>query len=75
MSQIDSKRPKEAKILPMSFLSGILVMSERRAGSKQVFKHPTIEATMTNHHSEGPVMQANTSDQRPIEISPKIAKV
>lgn len=75
MSHIDSKSPREANIFPTSFLFGMLVMRDRRAGSMLASSKPANEATITNHHTEGPVMQANTIDQRPMETNPNTATV
>ncbi len=75
ISHMDSNSPRKDRIFPMSRLSGMLVIKARRAGSMLPSSAPIKVAMITNHHIEGPVMQAKTMFQRAIDTNPNVATV
>ena len=75
MSQMASNNPSKAKIFPISLLSGKLVMRARSAGSILAPSAPNKVAIIVSHHKDGPVIEANTIDQRAMEINPDMAIV
>jgi hypothetical protein len=53
----------------------MLVIRARRAGSMLDFRTPDNVAIITNHHMDGPVMQAKTMFHRAIDTNPNAATV
>lgn len=74
-SQIDSKKPRNANIFPISFLSGMVVMRQRNAGSMLAFREPSKVAGITNHQYCGLLTRASKNDQAALEMSPTAATV